>query len=272
MIDPAGAFHRDGHSKGAVKLSIAALEELRAAADAILRVMQPGQMGSVVASRFGDDPRNPGWKVNNLWTLSPQFARLAASPAVVSELAHLTGATKIQIWRDQFLLKAPSSGGVVKWHQDAYWWSVLKPSNQVSVWVALDDVDVSNGAMRMIDQSHRWGLRTAEVRELNELAFLPANLHGLELLPRDYALRAGEMSYHHCATWHYSHPNESNKPRRGYAVHYLIDDTYLAAEAHHVIRDLITVNEAGQICGPLFPVLWFEGQYVNSLDLCFEVP
>ena len=63
----------------------------------------------------------------------------------------------IQIWHDQIQYKPPHHGGINNWHQDAPYWPVLKPETPVTAWIALDDVDESNGCMWMVPGSHKWG-------------------------------------------------------------------------------------------------------------------
>ena len=41
----------------------------------------------------------------------------------------------------------------MSWHQDASYWP-LSPSKTVTVWLAIDDADAGNGAMRVIPCSH----------------------------------------------------------------------------------------------------------------------
>ena len=41
----------------------------------------------------------------------------------------------------------------MSWHQDASYWP-LSPSKTVTVWLAVDDADAGNGAMRVIPCCH----------------------------------------------------------------------------------------------------------------------
>ena len=56
----------------------------------------------------------------------------------------------------QFFHKEPHSGSIVPWHQDAQYWP-LKPANAVTVWLAVYDTDIENGAMKVVSGSHKKG-------------------------------------------------------------------------------------------------------------------
>ena len=57
------------------------------------------------------------------------------------------------LWGTHFFLKEAGDARRVSWHQDASYWP-LSPSKTVTVWLAIDDADAGNGAMRVIPRSH----------------------------------------------------------------------------------------------------------------------
>ena len=99
------------------------------------------------------DEMSPVWQIVNIWQASDPFRRLVHNPRIVGGIAQLTGADELRIWHDQIQYKPPEVGGVNGWHQDSPYWPILSPkTSQVTAWVALDDVDESNGCMRMVAQ------------------------------------------------------------------------------------------------------------------------
>ena len=62
----------------------------------------------------------------------------------------------------------------VGWHQDYGYWKASSTTNMITAWVALQDTDLSNGGMRTIVGSHKWGLvegsDTFGERDLEQLA------------------------------------------------------------------------------------------------------
>lgn len=251
--DIKAAFGTLGFAKSASFLSTQHVHKLWGSLKSFLAGAEAGRNGRQIISRFGGS--NQGWKINNFWESSADFNAIARHPAILSEVAHITGAKKIRLWRDQLLVKPPGAESDVKWHQDAYWWSVLSPANQVTAWIALDPVTVTNGCLSMVAGSHKWGLQTSLIDIMNSTNTIPVH-HDMPIKLHDIEMSIGSIHYHHCLTWHASHPNFSTGMRRAYAIHYLIDDTYLVPSKAHPIRDSITVDEHGRVSGDGFPTLW----------------
>ena len=69
-------------------------------------------------------------------------------PGFAGWAAQVLGATAVRVLEDNALTKDAHSGGELRWHQDYAYWPLGQP-NAVTVWIALDDVTVANGAVRM---------------------------------------------------------------------------------------------------------------------------
>lgn len=82
---------------------------------------------------------------------SPLFYRMASDARITRVLAELlpTGA---DFMSDKFVWKSPQHRFATPWHQDIAYWPGTRP--KISTWVALDDTDAANGAMRIIPRSH----------------------------------------------------------------------------------------------------------------------
>ena len=52
-----------------------------------------------------------------------------------------------------FFVKLPGDKNIINWHQDASYWP-LSMSKVITVWLAIDDVDFDNGAMKFVDSVH----------------------------------------------------------------------------------------------------------------------
>ena len=108
--------------------------------------------------RLHPDNRPEGTGPADLLNLhSPPFydswvLELAAHPRVTAIAAQLLGTTAgVRVFATRFLCKEPAAeeggeagpgGALVPWHMDAHYWN-LAPLKVVSVWLALDDIDVS---------------------------------------------------------------------------------------------------------------------------------
>lgn len=137
----------------------------------------------------------------------------------------LLGETVILCYSHVFA-KLPGDGKRVSWHPDASYWP-LTPSKVVSAWLAIDDVDVDNGAMQVIPGSHTnaqvpFATSTAEENNvIDQTVPNPAD-YGDE--PVALELRAGQISLHSDWILHGSEPNESPLRRGGLAIRFLSSD------------------------------------------------
>lgn len=248
------SFRERGFAKGFAKIESTALADLKTEVQRLQRSLNAGQSDSTIVS-FIDGPTGRGLKINNLWCISEVFREVTTRAELLTEVAEITGAKTLRIWRDQLLVKPTGVTGTVKWHQDAFWWQVLSPANQITAWFSLDDVSSDNGCMAMVEGSHLWGLQTERIHSLNHGDVLNCDDTQLHDRFRDCELGSGEIHYHHCLTWHGSHANRSPNIRIAYAIHFLVDDT-IVTRFDHPIKNLITLDARGYISGPLFPQVW----------------
>ncbi|SFH25224.1 Phytanoyl-CoA dioxygenase (PhyH) [Actinopolymorpha cephalotaxi] len=249
-------FRADGFVKGSRVLDDAEVDELRAEMERVIDqrdrtdVPKPVQLANL-----GTDER-PIWQIVNIWQASSAFDRLIHNPKITEELAQLSGAGELRVWHDQIQYKPAEQGGLLHWHQDAPLWPILTPDTQVTAWVALDDVDETNGCMSMVRGSHLWGDQMDFLRRTEDDPALPETYDGkpVEVVLRPVA--KGEVHFHHSLTWHGSHGNTSNRPRRAIAVHVMGDDTRYAAGGDHIMKKFVTVGDGELMTDDAFPVVW----------------
>ena len=132
----------------------------------------------------------------------PSLRKVLREPALAHRLASLLGPDVI-CWRSQFIEKGPGASGTF-WHQNSSFQEFSKnrkltptqpisaPIIQVTAWVALTDVTIQNGAMRIIPKSFTDGRLEAiyEFAGNNKMLFAC----GLNRKLRDYALKAAYFS------------------------------------------------------------------------------
>lgn len=96
------------------------------------------------------------------------------------------------------------------WHQD---WPYWRGSPKLSVWIALTDVDPTNGCLRVIPGTHTRHFAHVRVAHDNgfENRIAAADLQGLPV--RDVPLAAGAALFFSDLLVHASHPNHSGRPR-----------------------------------------------------------
>lgn len=181
-------------------------------------------------------PPEPGKSVGflfNLWLVDNDYREITFNRTLARWASQLIGARQVRVLEDNALYKEPGVGGTLHWHQDYPYWPLAQP-NAVTAWVALDDVDETNGAMRMAAGSHLAGetlpgifatgttfmedMRAPTVRAIEDPEAL-----GWEV--QTITANKGEVSLHHSLTWHASLPNVSDRPRRAAIVRYVGDGT-----------------------------------------------
>lgn len=124
-----------------------------------------------------------------------------------------------------YFSKSPGDAKAVYWHQDASFWN-LTPSKVVTVWLAIDDVDVENGAMKLFPGTHLLGRIPFEWVSDEEDGVLNQHVHNPERYaePVSVELKAGQISLHTDMLLHGSQPNPSNRRRCGLTVRYMPPD------------------------------------------------
>ena len=149
------------------------------------------------------------------------FRRLLFHGEILDCVEDLLG-PNLQLFHDQALYKPAHHGGPVFWHQDNAYWQCT-PANLVSCWLTLDDVTVANGAMQVIPGSHLGAMQhdrsTATDAPLDNADRVDSSRAVAIELP------AGGAMLHHCQTFHYTGPNETERERRAFAIHFMTPGT-----------------------------------------------
>jgi non-heme Fe2+,alpha-ketoglutarate-dependent halogenase len=149
---------------------------------------------------------------------------LLTHPKIVACVKDIIGENVIG-WGAHYFCKMPHDSKTVGWHQDAGYWP-LTPSKTVTVWLAIDDATVENGAMRFIAGSHHLGHLTPRHSKPDENSVLGQVVENAEQLGEsvDVELKAGEISIHTDLLLHGSNANPSPKRRCGLTLRYCTSD------------------------------------------------
>ena len=147
---------------------------------------------------------------------------IATHPRILDHVQDIIGENVI-CWATAILSKQAGDPKRVPWHQDASFWK-LSPARTVTVWLAVDDVDEENAAMRFIPGSHNKGaIKTSEMGDTSVFhkGIADAERFGA---PVSNTLKSGQISLHADMLIHGSEPNLSTRRRCGLTLRYCPPD------------------------------------------------
>lgn len=147
---------------------------------------------------------------------------ICTHPAILDYVEDILG-PNFFLWANEFITKAPHSPKTVPWHQDAYYWATS--SNTVTVWLAFEDVDEANGAMKVIPGTHKDGIIKHKIADEDSiLSFELESGSYSEESAVSICIPAGGFSLHDDAIIHGSPANISDRWRIGFVSRYSSTD------------------------------------------------
>lgn len=223
-------FDKNGYVVLPGFFSAAEIAPLRVAYDQLVQEAEEAHDGA----RRGQVIQRPG--LCSSWEDWKQKAYVAK---IVQAGGELLG-DDIRFWYDQIIMKPGGVLGDTPWHQDAGYWrprpgssakASLAAERAVTSWLALSEVTEHHGCMQFIPESHLDGLAAHDDASKSSV------INGaLEVLDVDASkavtvtMQAGDISFHHCRTLHYTTGNDAQTPRRGLVTH-LAPEAVLAESA-----------------------------------------
>ncbi|MEQ9408645.1 MAG: phytanoyl-CoA dioxygenase family protein [Fuerstiella sp.] len=153
-------------------------------------------------------------------------------PPIVAIVRDILGDDVIG-WGSHFFCKMPKDGKAVAWHQDASYWP-LTPSKSVTVWLAIDQADASNGCMKFIAGSQHSGHLTYRESSEDDHNVLNQSIDNPEQYGHEVIdeLQAGEVSVHSDLLLHGSEANNSDRRRCGLTLRYCTPDVRAGSNWH----------------------------------------
>ncbi|MEM7536196.1 MAG: phytanoyl-CoA dioxygenase family protein [Chloroflexota bacterium] len=233
------------------------------------------ELDAPIPSQYGVRKVEPGsptvrQQCNAFW-VNNEIRQVTTSPLLGAIGARFMHVDTVRLWHDQAVYKpgvGPDGGvemsGNIGWHQDYGHWQSSSTSNMCTAWVALQDTDLTNGGMRTIIGSHKWGLledsATFGHKDLDGLyeRFANQEISG-EWIDEPCILKAGQVSFHQALTLHGSGPNLTWAPRMCVISHMMPGDTtYRPCEQYHPNLVFLGPNayEGQPFAGPYWPQMW----------------
>ncbi len=157
----------------------------------------------------------------NLWRESEIIKSYFNSQELGEMICQLEGIDRFRIWHDQALIKEPFANPT-NLHLDNPYWSFYS-KNAITIWVALEDVDVVNGCLCFLPQSHKIGSteNVGPTDEFGSLLKLYPQMRSIE--PVVAKMKAGDCSFHNGLTAHGAGVNMTLKRRMAMTCAYMPD-------------------------------------------------
>ncbi|MCK0149174.1 phytanoyl-CoA dioxygenase family protein [Marivita sp. S6314] len=201
-VDQVAQYNALGYVQPFDAFSASEMSEIRAYVDGLMDAM--GEQGS--------------YGINCYQARLSGLYDIATDPRILDYVEDLVG-PNILCWASAILSKKPHDPKAVPWHQDAGFWS-LSPARTVTVWLAIDDADADNSAMRFIPGTHDKG--ALAMQATGEGNVFHKETAGAEDMgaPFTNALKAGQFSMHADMLVHGSLANASDCRRCGLTLRY----------------------------------------------------
>jgi Phytanoyl-CoA dioxygenase (PhyH) len=198
--------------------------ELEWCSSVLMRMLESGEGRSegrnldLVARDGGGDTTLPSVLQPSLY--ATELRKLSYRKTALSIARQLLG-PQAAFAGDHTILKPTHKGAPTPWHQDEAFREPGFDYDEISIWIALTDSTIENGAMAYIPGSHLLGVLPHRLNGGSKEANTIECYAGFD--PRTAAVRpipAGAMIIHHGRTVHGSSGNQTNTPRLAYILQY----------------------------------------------------
>jgi phytanoyl-CoA hydroxylase len=141
----------------------------------------------------------------------PLFARCAATPMLRTWMEAYFGEPVLmsRVHHNCVMTKHPRYGSLTNWHRDIRYWS-FEREDLISVWLALGEERVGNGALWFVPASHRMALEAGRFDDAKFLRPDRAENAGIIRTALSPRLAPGDAVFFHCNTLHSAGKNGSD--------------------------------------------------------------
>jgi phytanoyl-CoA hydroxylase len=150
-----------------------------------------------------------------MWKYDPFFGGLMEAGSKLSTLAEICLGETPKPVNMQYFNKSPKANTPTPPHQDGYYFHLI-PSNAITMWIALEDVEPEQGCVNYVQGSHKYGMRAHGAS--GTLGFSQAILDfGLPYdieNTKNFPCKAGHIIAHHSLTVHWADGNTSEDKTR----------------------------------------------------------
>lgn len=176
-------------------------------------------------------------KFDPVTSASQVYDSVARDERIVGPVRELFG-EEPRLFKDKLIFKPAGAEGYGP-HQDFTWWQPFQPEKLLSVMVAVDGADASNGALEVISDPHDEHYTPGELRGLRADELAARGLTNWQMVET----QPGDILIFHCLVPHRSGRNTSDRSRRQFYPSYLgasAGDQYDAHYRHY--REYVEAN------------------------------
>ena len=221
----------------------------------------------------------------NVHKADAAFRDVVCSPSLGRAVSRLGGWAGARLANDQVWAKPPGAAPLT-FHRDSAYFDFV-PSDVITVWLALDDMDDDVGPLQYVPGSHRWeDGRVGSAQQFFDkdrfaLLHSAARREGLdpsaELGLVTVGVRMGGCGIHNGRLWHGSDRNASARPRRGLGIHFVPADAVFRDAEGKTLAHSIQPRPDGaapgvELDGHAFPITYLSraGEQ-NSRESCGDI-
>ncbi len=159
-----------------------------------------------------EDPKTL-MRLQNMGTHDPFFSALFHGKRLQSISQNLLG-SPVRGKNLQWFNKLPVVGRLTPPHQDGFYF-MLEPNQAITLWLAQDPIDESNGCIRYLPGSHRKGMRAHKKTDVLGFSQGLTEYKIIDIKNEiPVCVEPGDLIAHHSMTIHRADANKSNRPRR----------------------------------------------------------
>jgi ectoine hydroxylase-related dioxygenase (phytanoyl-CoA dioxygenase family) len=184
---------------------------------------EEGAYGELTPNQSKDhEPNSP--QIHNPVNYAPELHQSNCFKGALTIAKQILGPSA-HFFTDIAILKHPRHGAPTPWHQDEAFRDPRFTYREVTIWVALQDVDETSGCLKFVPGTHNTAVRMhrAAGGDIESLALecVEDSLDGEAGVT--CPIPAGACTVHFPRTLHCSLPNVSGRPRIGYAMTFGLD-------------------------------------------------
>lgn len=214
-------LHRDGYLSVPALIPLTEVPVLRKAIERLFAEkagLREGAYGELIVSNDDHDhgPNSP--QIRMVGDYAPELHRSQCFHNALALARQILGRSA-GFMSDIAILKEPHFGAATPWHQDEAFHDPNFIYRQVTIWVALQDVDQRSGCLMFIAGSHQGSLHSHRVPGDSAKSLALECVEGVdESSAVPCPLSAGDCTIHFPRTLHCSTLNVSTVTRIGYAM------------------------------------------------------